>query len=174
MNVNYEGFEEYLIGLIEALEKDIREKYKEISSEDIDVVAFTAPPTLFNLRLDDEEYLFKCAFFLLGQSKKTDLMVGKLQKYLGAINALDIYGINNRRKLLISGLKKYAATQRWKTDPKSSDKVFVKDCWLEWKKTPARYKSKIAFATDMLDKCEYLTSTKVIEDWCRAWDKEKM
>jgi hypothetical protein len=174
MNLKYEGLEEYLISLIDALEKDIRVGYKKNSLEDIDSVAFTRAPTLMELRLNDEEYLFRCAYFLICQSKKTDSMVEKLQKYLGAINALEIYGVNNRRKLLISGLKQYAATQRWKTDPKSGEKAFVKDCWLVWKKTPTRYKSKIAFATDMLEKCEFLTSTKVIEDWCRKWDKEKM
>ena len=174
MKVNHEGLEEYVIDLIDSLEKDIREKYKIFSSEDIATMAFSRPPALMQLRLNDEEYLLKCAFFLVVQAKQTGLMVEKLQKYLGAINALDIYGINNRRKLLISGLKKNAAIQRWEADPKSGDKAFVKDCWREWKQTPARYKSKASFARDMIEKVVHLTNTKVIEDWCRDWEKEKV
>ena len=39
------------------------------------------------------------------------------------------------------------------------------------KKKPESYKSKAAFAKDMLTKCEKLDSQKVIEDWSRAWEK---
>lgn len=74
----------------------------------------------------------------------------------------------------VSKFYKNAAIQRWEVDPKSKDKSFVKDCWLEWKANPKRYKSKASFARDMVDKVESLDSTKVIEDWCRKWDKEKV
>lgn len=57
-------------------------------------------------------------------------------------------------------------------DPKQAEKDFVKDCWDAWQKSPGAYKSKAAFARDMLDKCAALTSNKVIEDWCRGWESE--
>ena len=42
---------------------------------------------------------------------------------------------------------------------------------MDWKFLATdRYKSKAAFARDMLEKCEHLTSTKKIEDWCREWN----
>lgn len=72
----------------------------------------------------------------------------------------------------VSKFYKNAATKRWESDPKFKDKSFVKNLWLEWKVNPNRYKSKASFARDMLDKVEHLTNTKVIEDWCREWEKE--
>lgn len=60
---------------------------------------------------------------------------------------------------------------RWKNDPKTPEKELVATCWREWKLHPSRYRSKAAFARDVLQKCEHLTSQKQIEDWCRAWEK---
>ena len=56
-------------------------------------------------------------------------------------------------------------------DPKQKEKHFVRECWNEWQKHPDRYRSKSAFASDMLSKCEHLSSQKKIEDWCREWEK---
>ena len=55
--------------------------------------------------------------------------------------------------------------------PKQKEKHFVRECWDEWQKHPDRYRSKSAFASDMLSKCEHLSSQKKIEDWCREWEK---
>lgn len=63
------------------------------------------------------------------------------------------------------------AQARWMNDPKTKDKAFVKECWLEWQKEPKRYTSKAEFARDMLTKCEYLISNRVIEDWVREWER---
>jgi len=68
---------------------------------------------------------------------------------------------------------KLAARSRWMTDPRSVDKAFVRDCWHRWQNNPSTYESKAAFAKDMLDKCENLKSQKVIEDWCRDWEKAR-
>ncbi|WP_155848163.1 hypothetical protein [Advenella kashmirensis] len=65
-----------------------------------------------------------------------------------------------------------AAAKRLLNDPKQEEKKFIYECWKEWKKNSINYKSKAAFARDMIEKCEYLTSTKKIEDWCREWEKE--
>lgn len=61
---------------------------------------------------------------------------------------------------------------RAEKDPRNEEKAFIKECWLHWQEAPALYKSKAAFARDMLDKCELLTNYKVIEDWCREWKEE--
>ncbi|MBC7501454.1 MAG: hypothetical protein H7315_13290 [Herminiimonas sp.] len=61
------------------------------------------------------------------------------------------------------------ATNRHAVDPKQRDKKFVFECWTDWQVKPEQYKGKADFARSMVDKCEHLESTKVIEDWCRAW-----
>lgn len=63
-----------------------------------------------------------------------------------------------------------AAMARHSRDPKQADKKFVYGCYRDWRENPSRYKSKAAFARDMLDKCEHLESQKKIEDWVRQWD----
>jgi hypothetical protein len=57
---------------------------------------------------------------------------------------------------------------------KQKAKELVKECWKKWQLEPDNYKSKAAFARDMLSKNEdVLSSSKVIEDWCREWEREK-
>lgn len=56
-------------------------------------------------------------------------------------------------------------------DPKQAEKKFVNECWSVWQINPSKYKDKTAFAKDMLEKCEHLTSLKIITDWCRKWEK---
>lgn len=63
------------------------------------------------------------------------------------------------------------ALRRYEDDPKQKEKDFVFECWKAWQAKPEQYKSKAAFARSMLDKCEHLTSSKKIEDWCREWEK---
>lgn len=58
-------------------------------------------------------------------------------------------------------------------DPRQAEKMLIKECWREWRKSPVRYRGKAAFARDMISKCEHLESTKVIEDWCREWEKSE-
>ena len=65
-----------------------------------------------------------------------------------------------------------AAIEKLRRDPKQREKAFVRECWEEWQKNPGNYKSKAAFARDMLSKCEHLESVKKIEDWCRQWAAE--
>jgi hypothetical protein len=62
---------------------------------------------------------------------------------------------------------------RWETDPKTQQKEKVRECWCAWQVTPKSYRTKAAFARDMLEKYEHLTSQKKIEDWCREWEKAK-
>lgn len=61
---------------------------------------------------------------------------------------------------------------RWVGDPVSIAKGEVKKCWELWQSELSRYKSKAAFARDMLDKYEELTSQRVIERWCKEWETE--
>lgn len=54
---------------------------------------------------------------------------------------------------------------------KFAAKESVRGCWLYWQKKPSNYKSKAKFASDMLFKFPELKSARVIEDWCREWEK---
>jgi hypothetical protein len=65
------------------------------------------------------------------------------------------------------------AIARHAKNPRQREKSFIRQCWTDWQMKPDAYASKAAFARDMMSKCEHLTSPKVVEDWCREWDKEK-
>ena len=65
---------------------------------------------------------------------------------------------------------------------KQAAKQQVRGCWELWRKEPDRYRSKSAFARDMLEKFPAqldekgrkigLESARVIERWCKEWDSE--
>ena len=55
---------------------------------------------------------------------------------------------------------------------KEKEKQFIFECWQAWQETPSQYKNQAKFAIAMLDKCEYLESSNVIEGWCREWKTE--
>lgn len=162
----------YLNELLSRLEKDVSKRFKEITKLEISEVDFEQPVTLKDLKLDDEEFMLKASFFLINQGKKSVSVLDKLKMYLGALNSSDIAGNKSKTHFIISAMKKNAAKKRWEADPKTERKLFVKECWKEWQEKPARYKSKASFALDMLKKCEELESQKVIENWCRDWEKE--
>ena len=65
------------------------------------------------------------------------------------------------------------ALKRHAHDPKQAEKASVYASWLEWRERPHLHKGKAAFARAMLDMHQHLESTKVIEDWCRAWERER-
>jgi hypothetical protein len=73
--------------------------------------------------------------------------------------------------LVLRERAKAGAKAKLSNDERQSEKVFVLSCWKSWRQNPPSYKSKAAFARDMLDKCQHLTSQKKIEDWCREWEK---
>lgn len=85
---------------------------------------------------------------------------------------------NVAAKSLLAGVRiqkssaaRKSAFRKVALDPRKPEKAFVQECWKEWQKAPHKYKSKAAFAKDMLDKCQHLESQKKIEDWCRKWEK---
>lgn len=72
-----------------------------------------------------------------------------------------------------SKLKSAYGKQRLLNDEKQKSKNEVYTHWLTWQQNPTSYKTKVAFANDMLDKFENLESVKVIEKWCRDWKKSQ-
>jgi len=85
--------------------------------------------------------------------------------------ASEISDLELARERVLSDWGRKARLKGLQNDPKQADKHFVKECWTAWRQAPTRYSSKAAFARDMQDKRPQLTSTKVIEDWCRHWEK---
>ncbi len=73
---------------------------------------------------------------------------------------------------LLRDRQRSASFARYSKDPKQRAKAEVKKLWEMWRCDPSRYPSKAAFARDMLDKFDELKSSKKIEDWVRAWEKE--
>ena len=85
---------------------------------------------------------------------------------------ISMLGAREQKFIAIRAVKK-----RLENDPKQLEKSYVFQCWHDWQKskTPeipkGNYKSKAAFAKDMLSKYENLESSAVIERWCREWEK---
>lgn len=104
-------------------------------------------------------------------------LVGSLRAAAHALGALEsVYAIETGkpsrfvRDMLGKGVTMQARRAALARAPhKRAEKEFVKQCWEEWRIDHSLYKSKAAFARDMLDKCEHITSQKKIEDWCREW-----
>jgi hypothetical protein len=126
------------------------------------------------INLSDKELAAAAALHLLDEAQTGMDMLSKFKNYEFAFaikgyvdKVLDLETFN-------SSNKRDAAINRWLKDPKSLDKISVKECWVEWHKDTSRYKSKSAFANDMLNKFENLKSVKVIEEWCRNWEKESV
>ncbi|OQX04479.1 MAG: hypothetical protein BWK73_36045 [Thiothrix lacustris] len=67
-----------------------------------------------------------------------------------------------------------AAIARYKEDPKQAAAAKVKECWSELTLGQKKRGYKADFARKMLGKFPELTSQKVIEDWCRTWEKQCM
>lgn len=85
---------------------------------------------------------------------------------IGSLSA-SAYDLAERSRLM----SQYARMGRAK-DPKQQEKAFIRECWEDWKNNPGNYRSKAAFARDMLNKCQHIVSQKKIEDWCREWERK--
>lgn len=119
---------------------------------------------LRNLNLDYESLLIKSSEIICDLLDQLDHSEGQV--------------ISERSSAFIEGIRAQKTAQassggrkRVEIDARQKDKQFVFQCWRTWQKNPTQYRSKTAFARDMLDKCEFLVSDKVITDWCREWEK---
>jgi hypothetical protein len=165
------------------------------NTETIENIRIASPPQLLSMfrelavQLDKKSTEHPLQFLQLaaysGCLKEIDLAVLSLIRENGnaivhTIAAHDCFvlaqSVNESalsRASVISGLARKARNASLESDPKQSEKRFVRQCWQAWIETPSRYRSKAAFARDMLEKCQHLTSSKVIEDWCREWEESE-
>lgn len=76
-------------------------------------------------------------------------------------------------KVQASRLARHAAYAMHEKSDTGKAKRFVRECWTEWERQPAKYRSAAAFARDMLDKFpDALTSEIVVTRWVRDWRRE--
>lgn len=68
--------------------------------------------------------------------------------------------------------QRVASQARYAKDKKQLAKAEVRQLWTLWQSDPSRYPSRAAFARDMLDKFEDLTSVATVQDWTREWEKK--
>lgn len=87
-------------------------------------------------------------------------------------NAISIESGNTKEQEIRRGIAYRGAMEKLRRDPKQAAKIQVKECWVEWQNKPERYKTKSAFAKDMMDKYAELDSQAVITRWCSLWEKE--
>lgn len=95
-----------------------------------------------------------------------------LEKLIPSLNANLAAEAENQISLVRKQLAKAGGHAKHAADPKQAAKQQVRECWDAWQKKPTQYKSKSAFARDMLDKYESLESQRVIERWCKEWESE--
>ncbi len=179
MKNNYKGFNEYfdesLIELKEALNKhyeamagkkfDVRDNkfIKEIKGEE------------FTVHSEDKEKAAALGLLVIDKIYSKKDMLSKFKNYQLAFFLYTLIESQKDIEKFFKRIKQNAANQKWAKSPKTQAKVSVKEYWIKWKKNKSLYKSKSAFANDMLNKFEgILESTKVIEGWCRKWEEESV
>jgi hypothetical protein len=178
MKYNYKGFHEYFDDSILILKKSLETSYKKITGKKFNLHNNKFLTDIVKqqneINLSDKELAAATALHLLDEAQADKDMLSKFKNYEFAFaikgyvdKVLDIETFN-------SSNKRDAAINRWLKDPKSLEKMSVKECWAEWQKNKSNYKSKSAFANDMLNKFQNLKSVKVIEEWCRKWEKESV
>lgn len=176
MKLNYEGFEEELFLEFNRLFAKLNDTYVEVTGQKFDIknnkFLNEIAGKSFDLDGKDREGMLSMALVIMQSSVEEANVVRLFQNYRLAM-AMSIYTESDiSKEFFDKKIKREAANIRWQLDPRNTEKSFVKECWLDWKRDPSKYSSKARFARDMLTKLDHLSSTKVIEDWCREWDKE--
>lgn len=156
--------------------KDIRSKYKEKYKE----LLLLAFGTKNNDEIIDRiaDLLYNGAAVLTGFGK---LITQFNDKAIPGLNSASSHNamLNHALSCVDSELRrrtennKKGAQKKIENDPKQKVKLEVKGLWVLWQKDKSRYKSKSAFARDMMGKYEVLESQKVITGWCTQWEKEE-
>lgn len=153
----------------------------------IEGTPFTEPPALQHVLLALAFERFQAADLHLGQDKVPLALEALHEAYAAHRNAMTVYVVDERAREIVNddpiaaetvqALRTRQASQggraRAQRDPRAQEKRWVRECWEEWQRTPTRYASKAAFARDMVDSVEALTSVRVIEAWCRDWERQE-
>ena len=173
--------------LVLTTDKEQRLSFDIKKIDDTQVVSIIwqiCPAFLNKARTDNEIKDVYQEFFLFHALREIDdaMIAVALNSRDAVVAAIDAANALSNAVAIASGDKQLAearkrlgyeaAIEKLRRDPKQREKTFVRECWDEWQENPGNYKSKAAFARDMLSKCEHLESAKKIEDWCRQWTAE--
>jgi hypothetical protein len=66
-----------------------------------------------------------------------------------------------------------AARKRWQLDTSQLDRQMAHVYWMRWLENPSLYSSKAEFARDIVEKAKSVVNHRVVENWCRAWERER-
>lgn len=143
---NPEAYEEYLIA---------RKRAKEV----IDELTLGVPDPDFIRATLDNQVLVNEHIERVNRLIKENLDASSIWEF--------IFLSGDMRQSMTAKLNVY---KKLRSDPKQKEKIKVRECWELWHKEPKRYKSKAAFARDMLSKFEALENQRVIERWCKEWE----
>ncbi len=175
MELNFDGFKDDIYYEFDKLFHELIETYEKVTSHEFDIKNNKFIKEIlaeeFDLHHSDIEGMLSMALVIIYGSREETSAVNLFQNYRVAMHLAIASEKEISKEYFDKKIKREAANIRWQLDPRNNEKAFVKECWLDWKKSPNKYSSKAEFARDMLDKSEHLTSAKVIEDWCREWDK---
>jgi hypothetical protein len=127
-----------------------------------------------------QSFLFAC-FKLIEHALIAHMLDGRglLSAVLGAASAFanaEVLTSDNptltkaRQELAYKG-----AMERIRRDPKTADKMTVRDYWVRWTKQPDLYKNKAEFVRDMLDgKTTALKgNSETVNRWIREWERSE-
>lgn len=140
-----------------------------LGSQGFDVDKIKTGVAALHQRIDESHARAKVFFEIF----KTEWIIEQsdIEKYL------DHSTIHNFIELVVrdsaSTVARLKAIKMHAKSPKQADKALVRQYWNDWQQNqPDRYKSKAAFAHDMIDKFPNLESQPVIEGWCRTWERK--
>ncbi len=177
MKYNYKGFHEYFDDSLVELKEVLNKHYETIAGKKFDVRDNKFIKEIkgeeFTVHSEDKEKAAALGLLVINRIKSKKDMLSKFQNYQLAFFLYTLIESQKDIDKFFKRIKQSAANERWAKSPKTKAKASVKEYWIKWKHNKSLYKSKSAFANDMLNKFEdTLESTKVIEGWCRKWEKE--
>lgn len=109
-----------------------------------------------------------------GRARRDDLIVKEsVQATTQALTKVSTLAAIAIRRNLPKALASNAAKTKHASSTKAGEKNIMRECWNAWRANPGRYRGKADFARDMLDKFPDWKNAKVIEGFCRKWEKEK-
>lgn len=115
-----------------------------------------------------ETTMFEILDILKGKKEKRETNMVSMAEVMFEVAKNMHLKLKNRA----SEIGKNAVSQRYSMDKKQKIKEKVKNEWITIGQENRKRGYKAKFARNMLDKYPLLESYKVIEGWCRDWEKE--
>ena len=179
MKYDYKGFYEYFDESLSELKEALNKHYETMTGRKFDIRDNKFIKEIkgeeFTVDSKDKEKAAALGLLVIDKLNSEKNMLIRFKNYQLAFFLYTLIESQKDIEKFFKRIKQNAANQKWAKSPKTEAKALVKEYWIKWKKNKSLYKSKSAFANDMLNKFEgTLESAKVIESWCRKWEKESV